>query len=178
MRQKIQYSLLFSSLIAFIAPLCIYASFGDNINEFFHKYTWKTNIMDLWCMTIAWNLLSIVFSFYHRLWKLVLLFSTLIIVIFIVKASMYHRFDVKDILIYSILLLLSLITSCITIQKMKANENLSYTELKQNILDENNEQESLEEGKEHTKDHASFFRLIELGKKALIQSGLFDDSYS
>jgi hypothetical protein len=157
---KLQYWLLFFGVIAFIAPLCVYASIGQSINEFYLDYTWKTNLMDLWCTTICWNLFLSICFLYKINTRILISLTMALIAFFIIKGSFFHNFDqTKNIIIFAIFLLMILIPSITTIQSLRAASE-DYSELKQTMIDED---QDLEKGKE-SQDHASFLRLINLGK--------------
>jgi hypothetical protein len=174
MAVKLQYWLLFFGLIALLTPLCVYASIGQSVNEFYHQYTWKTNMMDLWCMTICWNLFLSICYLYKVSMKVLVPSILAVLAFFVAKGSFFHNFDqTKNIVIFAIFISLILIPSITTLQALRlVNEN--YSELKQTIIDEDHD---LEKGKE-SKDHASFLRLINLGTISPHSSFSFYISFS
>ena len=116
-------------------------------------------MMDLWCITISWNLFLSFCSLYQMKMRSVILANLFVIVIFVIKGSFFHNFDEqKNIVLFVIFLLLILIPSMTTLQGLRM-ENENYSELKQTIMSED---QDLEKGNE-SKDHASFLRLIHLG---------------
>lgn len=160
MVSKFHYLFFFFGLIASLSPLCVYASIGQSVNEFYHHYTWRTNMTDLWCITISWNLFLSFCDLYQMKMRRFLLANLLVIVIFVVKGLFFHNFDErKNIVLFVIFLLLILIPSLLTTLQGFRMETENYSELKQTMISDD---QDLEKGKE-SKDHASFLRLIHLG---------------
>jgi hypothetical protein len=152
---------LIFGVLALLAPICLYASVGQSIDGFYQEYSWRTSLMDVWCITIFWSGLLLIFDRYKLSVNNLLLAFLLPMVFFVVKGALYENFhQSKNITLFVIFSLMIIIPTILVLHSLNKHSNNQYSELKQSMLDEDPEK-----GKGASQDHASFLRLIQLARE-------------